>query len=54
MNQTFLKRRAFLGQSGLGLGSLAATALLGRPTSEAAGGGSAGLPHFPATAKRVI
>ena len=56
MNQITLKRRTFLGQAGLGLGSLAAGALLGRPARAAgdAAGDRADLPHFPATAKRVI
>jgi len=49
---TLLSRRAFLGQSGIGLGALAATSLLND-----AGGVESGrndLPHFPAKAKRVI
>ena len=54
MNQTLLKRRTFLARSGLGLGSLAAGAILGRSAQAATGGGRADLPHFPATAKRVI
>mgnify|MGYP003387581880 CR=1 FL=1 len=49
---TQLSRRAFLGQSGIGLGALATTSLL----SEAYAGqsGNRELPHFPAKAKRVI
>jgi hypothetical protein len=50
--KTLLSRRAFLGQSGIGLGALAATSLL----NEASAGqsGNCELPHFPAKAKRVI
>ena len=50
--KTLLSRRAFLGQSGIGLGALAATSLL----NEASAGqsGNRELPHFPAKAKRVI
>jgi hypothetical protein len=60
-----MNRRLFLGRSGLGLGSMALASLLGESTSasDAArpaatpggeSGGLAGLPHFPAKAKRVI
>jgi hypothetical protein len=50
-------RRHFLSRSGVGLGALALGALLGRDAAGAATagpGGLAGLPHFPAKAKRVI
>ncbi len=56
-HQLGLTRRAFLSQAGIGLGSIAAGALL----SGADGGvgakptiGRSGLPHFAPTAKRVI
>ena len=45
-----ISRRGFLGQTGVGLGSMAATALL----SGAANKGRSDLPHFPGKAKRVI
>ena len=43
-DNTLLSRRAFLGQSGIGLGALAATSLL----NDASGAqmGTRGLPHF--------
>ena len=50
--KTLLSRRAFLGQSGIGLGALAATSLLN--DTAAAESGRNDLPHFPAKAKRVI
>ena len=50
--KTLLSRRAFLGQSGIGLGALAATSLLNDAT--AAESHRKSLPHFPAKAKRVI
>ncbi|MFT4548558.1 MAG: hypothetical protein ACI8XO_001759 [Verrucomicrobiales bacterium] len=52
--QRILSRRAFLGQSGIGLGALAATSLLNRSAGATGGAEYRGLPHFPARAKRVI
>jgi hypothetical protein len=52
-----LNRRLFLARSGLGLGTLALGSLLGQDAARAAPAGdgpAAGLPHFPATARRVI
>ena len=54
-----LNRRHFLARTGLGLGSVALSSLLGRDASFAASpgpdtAGLPGLPHFPAKAKRVI
>jgi hypothetical protein len=52
-----LNRRLFLARSGLGLGTLALGSLLGQDAARAAPAGdgpAAGLPHFPAKAKRVI
>jgi uncharacterized protein (DUF1501 family) len=47
MNSILPTRRAFLGQSGLGLGSIALSCLLNRAAAQP-------LPAFPAKAKRVI
>jgi hypothetical protein len=51
-------RRAFLGQSALGIGSMALSSLLNEGTAQSATIRSAtprpGLPHFPPQAKRVI
>ncbi|MCA9266200.1 MAG: DUF1501 domain-containing protein, partial [Planctomycetales bacterium] len=51
-------RRIFLKRSGMGLGSIALSALAGaEPSARAAAesaGGLPGLPHFAAKAKRVI
>jgi hypothetical protein len=49
-----LTRRTFLGQTALGLGSVALSCLLGRDLARAATGGLPGLPHFAPKAKRVI
>ena len=54
-----LNRRHFLERSGVGLGSIALGSLLGGESARAATAqsnlqGLAGLPHFPAKAKRVI
>jgi hypothetical protein len=52
-----LQRRAFLQAGGMGLGSIALAGLLnqqGLANDAAKDGGMAGLPHFPAKAKRVI
>ena len=59
-----LSRRAFLGQSGIGLGALAAGSLLNESTeaattnagirAAASNAGLPGFPHFAPTAKRVI
>jgi Protein of unknown function (DUF1501) len=57
MHQLGFTRRAFLGQAGLGLGSIAAGALLGGADGVNAAKpaiGRSGLPHFAPTAKRVI
>lgn len=60
LEQTAIRRRAFLSQSGLGLGSTALFSLLGTTTPSAGnepGDRSrtmASLPHFAAKAKRVI
>jgi len=54
-NSSFaLSRRAFLGQSGIGLGALAAGTLLGEAAAGETNAGRPGFPHFAATAKRVI
>jgi hypothetical protein len=54
-NSSFaLSRRAFLGQSGIGLGALAAGTLLGEAATGETNAGHPGFPHFSATAKRVI
>jgi hypothetical protein len=54
-NSSFaLSRRAFLGQSGIGLGALAAGTLLGEAATGETNAGRPGFPHFSATAKRVI
>jgi len=47
-------RRTFLTHTGLGLGSVALSCLLGRDQARAATGGLPGLPHFAPKAKRVI
>ncbi|MBL9153432.1 MAG: DUF1501 domain-containing protein [Verrucomicrobiales bacterium] len=53
-----LQRRAFLGQTGLGVGAAALSSLLGRDLATAATprptAGLPGFPHFKARAKRVI
>ncbi|MDF1861226.1 MAG: DUF1501 domain-containing protein [Verrucomicrobiales bacterium] len=49
-----LQRRAFLGQAGLGLGSAALASLMGNQAYGGIAGGTTGLPHFAAKAKRVI
>ena len=49
-----ISRRGFLGQSGLGLGGLAATSLLNGIAHGAANEGRGDLPHFIGKAKRVI
>ncbi len=49
-----LSRRTFLGQSGIGLGALAATSLLEGEAAPAGALGRGDLPHFKGTAKRVI
>jgi len=63
MNLPDTPRRAFLGQTGVALGSAALSTLLGRDLARgaassanpnAAHGGLPGLPHFAARAKRVI
>jgi hypothetical protein len=58
LQQQLFSRRAFLGSSAMGLGSLALSSLLGQQLGAAEShGGLAGAlpaPHFPAKAKRVI
>ena len=49
-----VSRRAFLGQSGMGLGALAATTLLDDSFAAATNSGLADLPHMAPKAKRVI
>lgn len=52
-----INRRTFLSTNGVGLGAAALQTLVSRNSSAAASeepGGQAGLPHFPARAKRVI
>ncbi len=49
-----LSRRAFLGQSGPGLGAIAATVLLGDGARGATNAGRGDLPHTVPKAKRVI
>ena len=49
-----ISRRGFLGQTGIGLGSMAATGLLSGSVRGATNAGRADLPHFPGKAKRVI
>lgn len=50
-----LHRRAFLGQSSIGFGAAALASMLSARAGHAqVARGLAGLPHFPATAKRVI
>jgi hypothetical protein len=49
-----ISRRAFLGQSGIGLGAIAAGTLLGRDAGAAMMMGRGDLPHFAPKAKRVI
>jgi hypothetical protein len=51
MMNTLISRRTFLGQSGLGLGAMAATSLLKASTTNS---GQRDLPHFKPKAKRVI
>ncbi len=53
MHPAHLQRRAFLQQTGFGLGSAALSTLLGHDIARA-NGGLPGLPHFAAKAKRVI
>ena len=52
--EDFLSRRAFLGQSGIGLGALAATSLLHGSAKGATNEGRGDLPHEIPKAKRVI
>jgi hypothetical protein len=57
--QLLLTRRHFFGRTATGLGVVALASLLGEQAGAAskgrtAAGGLAGLPHFPAKAKRVI
>ncbi len=52
--QQRLHRRAFLGRTSLGLGSVTLSSLLARDARGGIPAGIAGLPHFPAKAKRVI
>ncbi|NNE93386.1 MAG: DUF1501 domain-containing protein [Verrucomicrobiales bacterium] len=52
--QQLLQRRAFLGQTGFGLGSAALAGLLGRDSQAKIPGGVPGLPNLPVKAKRVI
>lgn len=57
MNQSpaeLLNRRAFLGQSGIALGSLAVNSLLKSNSFGKKNTGISDLPHFPQKAKRVI
>jgi hypothetical protein len=49
-----ISRRGFLGQSGIGLGALAATSLLNGVARGAGNEGRGDLPHFIGKAKRVI
>ena len=49
-----MTRRHFFGVNSTGVGLAALAGLWGRDARAAAHGGLAGLPHFPATAKRVI
>ena len=51
--QNWSTRRDFLGRSGLGLGAVALSQLMGASSTQAAGG-LPGLPHFAPKAKRVI
>jgi hypothetical protein len=55
-NFTRLARRAFLGQTALGLGSIAlgCLGLPGQSRAEGIAAGVKGLPHFAPKAKRVI
>ncbi|MFP6858517.1 MAG: DUF1501 domain-containing protein [Roseibacillus sp.] len=52
--EDLLSRRAFLGQSGIGLGALAATSLLHGSAKGATNAGRGDLPHEIPKAKRVI
>ena len=47
-------RRHFLGQAGVGLGSIALSSLLARETSGAPAGAAPSGPHFPPRVKNVI
>src|SRR5258708_793951 len=49
-----MRRRHFFGVNSTGVGLAALVGLWGRDARAAAHGGLSGLPHFPATAKRVI
>ena len=49
-----MTRRHFFGVNSTGVGLAALVELWGRDARAAAHGGLSGLPHFPATAKRVI
>src|SRR6476646_10993249 len=49
-----ITRRHFFGVNSTGVGLAALAGLWGREARAAAHGGLAGLPHLPATAKRVI
>jgi hypothetical protein len=49
-----LRRRSFLGQAGVGVGSAALTSLLGRDLLAGIPGAAPGVPHFTGKAKRVI
>ena len=49
-----INRRCLLGQSGIALGSLAASSMLRADNTSSTNNGIPGLPHFEAKAKRVI
>src|SRR5262245_62603079 len=49
-----ITRRHFFGTAATGVGTAALASLLGQDLHAAVTGGLPGLPHFPATAKRVI
>ena len=49
-----INRRCLLGQSGIALGSLAASSMLRADNTSSTNNGISGLPHFEAKAKRVI
>src|SRR3954447_14837676 len=52
--EQFLTRRHFFGKASTGLGIAALSGLLRNDLKAAGNEGLPGLPHFPATAKRVI
>src|SRR6478735_5511912 len=54
MKMNGITRRHFFGVNSTGVGLAALAGLWGRDARAAAHGGLGGLPHFPATAKRVI